>query len=330
MLVSRTNIEKVAVAIKTATDKARFAISPASTASVKAGPTAAGPTAQSNTTPPSPAADAPGQPLATAVEAGPRSPVAAAAAPKVAGPVAGQVQSGRTPATSPVDASSQSPATAVEVGSTQPVATTTAPKVVGTNQERDKPSTSPSSDASGQTPAASGEAAPTSPVAAAPVLKVVTAGEQRSQLNATQPTPPAEPSGRVPGGDKTVAAAPNSPVSAAAAPKIVAAVQAVRGEPGRSELETKTLVSRGDALLGTGDLTAARLFYRRGADLGDGTAALRLGETFDPAFLQQAGLGRIAGDVKSALYWYQWARALGNGDADLLTKGLVPLGGNKQ
>jgi TPR repeat protein len=161
------------------------------------------------------------------------------------------------------------------------------------------------------------------------VQKVVTAGERRSQLNAAKLVPPAESSGWV-GGGTAVKAALHPPGAEAVAPKIVAAVQTVRREPGQSELETETLVSRGDALLGIGDLTAARLFYRRGADLGDSTAALRLGETFDPAFLQQAGLGRIAGDVKSALYWYQWAHALGNGDADLLTKGLIPIGSNKQ
>jgi TPR repeat protein len=89
-------------------------------------------------------------------------------------------------------------------------------------------------------------------------------------------------------------------------------------------------VSRGDALLGVGDLTSARLFYRRGADLGDGTAALRLGETFDPAFLQQAGLSGVAGDPKMALHWYRRARDLGNGDADLLLQHSNSADGKKQ
>jgi hypothetical protein len=97
---------------------------------------------------------------------------------------------------------------------------------------------------------------------------------------------------------------------------------APRRAAGQSEIATKILVARGDALLGSGDFAAARLFYRRGADRGDGTAALRLGETFDPAFLRQAGLGVVAGDATTALYWYRRARELGNGDADLLLQNL--------
>jgi TPR repeat protein len=89
-------------------------------------------------------------------------------------------------------------------------------------------------------------------------------------------------------------------------------------------VEAKALVSRGDAIFGTGDLTTARAFYRRGADVGDGTAAPRLGETFDPAFLQEAGLGRVAGDLRQALYWYRQAHDLGNRDADVVLKSIDP------
>jgi len=49
--------------------------------------------------------------------------------------------------------------------------------------------------------------------------------------------------------------------------------------------EIAALVARGDALLSTGDIVSARLFYERAADRGDGGAALRLGATFDPGFL---------------------------------------------
>jgi hypothetical protein len=88
--------------------------------------------------------------------------------------------------------------------------------------------------------------------------------------------------------------------------------------------EVRTLMSRGDALLATGDVTSARLFYRRGADGGNGAAALRLGETFDPAFLEQAGLGQVAGDPKNAAFWYSRAHDLGDRDADLLLKSIEP------
>jgi hypothetical protein len=92
----------------------------------------------------------------------------------------------------------------------------------------------------------------------------------------------------------------------------------------RSEGLVKALVTRGDALLATGDIVTARLFYRRGADGGDGTAALRLGETFDPAFLAQAGLGQIGGDVQKAVYWYRRANDLGMRDATVLLKSIKP------
>jgi TPR repeat protein len=70
------------------------------------------------------------------------------------------------------------------------------------------------------------------------------------------------------------------------------------------------------------DVTAARLFYRRGADAGDATAALRLGETYDPAFLARARLGQVPGDRDKAQQWYRAARDLGSNAAVILLKSL--------
>jgi TPR repeat protein len=70
--------------------------------------------------------------------------------------------------------------------------------------------------------------------------------------------------------------------------------------------------------LARGDVESARLFYRHGAEAGDGTAALRLGETYDPAFLARAHLGLVTGDTKEAVHWYRRARELGNSDAGIL------------
>ena len=80
-------------------------------------------------------------------------------------------------------------------------------------------------------------------------------------------------------------------------------------------------MARGDALFGKGDLAAARLLYERAADAGDGQAALRLGETFDPVFLDQAHLS-VRGDSGAAMSWYRRARDLGAADADVLIKSL--------
>jgi hypothetical protein len=111
-------------------------------------------------------------------------------------------------------------------------------------------------------------------------------------------------------------AGPAERASSASAPK--------RQTPHLPASEIQGLMSRGDALLGTGDVTSARLFYQRGAEGGDGNAALRLGETFDPVFLELAHFGSVSSDVKQAAYWYRRARDLGNNDADLLLKKLEP------
>jgi hypothetical protein len=84
--------------------------------------------------------------------------------------------------------------------------------------------------------------------------------------------------------------------------------------------DTSMLLARGDSLLGVGDIASARLFYERAADIGDGQAALRLGETYDPAFLERARL-RVQGDRARAVLWYQRARELGASEAEILLKG---------
>jgi hypothetical protein len=86
--------------------------------------------------------------------------------------------------------------------------------------------------------------------------------------------------------------------------------------------EADALLARGDAFFATGDITSARLFYERAATTGNAAAALRLGGTFDPAFLARAHIGRVQGDLPTALYWYRQARDLGDADAETLLKGV--------
>jgi hypothetical protein len=92
-------------------------------------------------------------------------------------------------------------------------------------------------------------------------------------------------------------------------------------EPPAMLVDTAPLLERGDRLFGTGDVASARLFYERAADAGNGQAALRLGETYDPGFLQRAQL-RVAGDRGLAVFWYGRARELGADEADILLKGI--------
>lgn len=105
---------------------------------------------------------------------------------------------------------------------------------------------------------------------------------------------------------------PVSALVAAAAPS----------RPKLSEPQRQALLARGDAYLSAGDVNSARLFYRRGADAGDGMAALRLGETFDAAFLERAGFGHVPGDFEKAVSWYRQAVELGYAEAEILLKSL--------
>jgi TPR repeat protein len=81
--------------------------------------------------------------------------------------------------------------------------------------------------------------------------------------------------------------------------------------------EIAALVARGDALFARGDVSSARLFYERAADAGEGRAALKLGNTFDPVFLEFAHL-RMQGDPAMAESWYRRARELGETEAEIL------------
>jgi hypothetical protein len=89
-------------------------------------------------------------------------------------------------------------------------------------------------------------------------------------------------------------------------------------EPRITKTEADALLSRGDTLLRAGDVTSARLYYQKGAEAGDGTAALRLGETFDPEFLKRAHLSLVRSDAEKAVDWYRRAAELDNPDAKLL------------
>ena len=82
------------------------------------------------------------------------------------------------------------------------------------------------------------------------------------------------------------------------------------------------LLVRGDTLLSVGDVASARLFYERAVEAGGGLAAIRLGETFDPLFLDRLHLRGVRGDLGAALFWYRRARDLGASDAEVLLKAL--------
>jgi len=86
--------------------------------------------------------------------------------------------------------------------------------------------------------------------------------------------------------------------------------------------EIAVLLTRGDKSLSSGDVASARLYYGRAVTAGDGQAALRLGETFDPVFLEHAHLRSARGDLAAALSWYRRARDMGAAEAEILLNSL--------
>jgi TPR repeat protein len=75
------------------------------------------------------------------------------------------------------------------------------------------------------------------------------------------------------------------------------------------------LVRRGDALLGLGDVSGARLLYERAAAGGDGRGAKGAGKTYDPVFLIGIGARGIKADPVAAANWYRKAIELGDRSA---------------
>ncbi len=76
-----------------------------------------------------------------------------------------------------------------------------------------------------------------------------------------------------------------------------------------------SLIRRGDDLVGSGDVAAARLMLRRAAEAGDARAMIKLGATYDPALLSRIDNHGVAPDLASARGWYEKAAQLGAPEA---------------
>jgi TPR repeat protein len=99
--------------------------------------------------------------------------------------------------------------------------------------------------------------------------------------------------------------------------------------PAFSVPEIAGLLARGDWLFATGDIASARLLYERAADAGEARAAVRLGETFDPVYLDYSHVRGLHGDPGTAVFWYRRARDLGaSGVASRLKRLEAPPGRN--
>src|SRR5215831_5864093 len=87
-----------------------------------------------------------------------------------------------------------------------------------------------------------------------------------------------------------------------------------KSEPRQHDASDITEMMRSGAeLMANGDVSGARLMYRRLAKEGEALAALALAETYDPPTLRKSNIKRaITPDVALAQSWYEKAKALGS------------------
>ena len=100
--------------------------------------------------------------------------------------------------------------------------------------------------------------------------------------------------------------------AATAAPEHAASADAIHH---LDPAEIASSLKRADALIGSGDIAAARLVLRRAAEAGDGRAAMMLAGTYDPTVLEKLGVHGVVPDVAMARNWYEKARQFGAPEA---------------
>ena len=76
------------------------------------------------------------------------------------------------------------------------------------------------------------------------------------------------------------------------------------------------LIKHGQKMVEVGYLAGARAYFKRAAEAGSGEAAVLLGATYDPAFIENMGAQGIKPDLKEARSWYERAKQLGVTDTD--------------
>ncbi len=174
------------------------------------------------------------------------------------------------------------------------------------------------------TPVASAPAPAPATVAPTPMPAV---SEPPSAAVAPTPTPViSEPPAVVsePPPSALTSSAPAEPASKAPAPAPVVASTPTSGPaPSADPKHADALLARGDDLLATGDVAAARLFYQRAAELGSAAAATAVGQTYDPGVLELLRVRGARGDVQMATEWYRKAIAAGDRQAEIRLKRLL-------
>jgi len=167
-----------------------------------------------------------------------------------------------------------------------------------------------------------------------PAEKAVTDSTPAAEASAPSPTPNTTTTPAVSGPTAVSTAVVSAPATSADKPEPKAATASGVPTPGATSIiatpspsnppvgwgfsasEIAALLERGNALFRTGDVVSARLFYERAAQAGEARGAVRLGETFDPVFLNSAYLRGVRGDLDAAWSWYRRARELGATEVD--------------
>ncbi len=90
--------------------------------------------------------------------------------------------------------------------------------------------------------------------------------------------------------------------------------------------EIEILLSRGQELLASGDISAARLMFKRAAEAQSARAAFALASTYDPLVLQRANVIGMKPDVGVARKWYEKAKEFGSSEASRRLEMLVASG----
>ncbi|MFC3126045.1 hypothetical protein ACFOD4_13335 [Pseudoroseomonas globiformis] len=98
---------------------------------------------------------------------------------------------------------------------------------------------------------------------------------------------------------------------AAPPPRPEAAQPTAPGGPDR----LAPVLRRADEMLALHDISAARRLYTYAAEAGSGRAAVALGQTYDPAFLDRIGARGMRPDPELAARWYRRAAELGEAQA---------------
>jgi hypothetical protein len=97
-----------------------------------------------------------------------------------------------------------------------------------------------------------------------------------------------------------------------AAPDPKAALIVRADESGRID----GLIDHGQKMIDVGYFAGARAYFQRAAEAGSGDAALALGATYDPAFIEALEAQGIKADPVAAQLWYARARELGVEDQE--------------